>query len=105
VRPTDASGKVVEGIPLDALGPDGLFFSPQCFRDPTVVSLNGVVANVPAGNPLAGEPAKAVYAGIRYGADNTNTATGTLPPCGYQPSEIQTAYKFNQLFAKGLNGA
>lgn len=104
VRPVDSEGVAFQPIPLDSLGPDGLFFSPQCIRGNQTVNLSGVVANVPAGNPLAGQAATATYTGIRYGADNTNTATGTLPPCGYQPSELQTAYQFNQLFAAGLDG-
>src|SRR5205807_8934191 len=46
----------------------------------------------------------ASYAGNRYGADITNTAAGTLPSCGYQPSELQTAYGLSPLYASGLDG-
>jgi subtilase family serine protease len=46
----------------------------------------------------------ATYTGNRYGADITNTALGHLASCGYQPSEVQTAYNFNPLYAAGLDG-
>jgi subtilase family serine protease len=37
---------------------------------------------------------------------NTATYTGqTYGGCAYQPSELATAYNFNALYAKGLNGA
>jgi subtilase family serine protease len=104
VLPVDENGNAIAGTPLDQLGPNGLFFSGQCFRPAQTVTLNGVVANVPAGNPLAGDSATASYTGLRYGADITNTTVGTLPPCGYQPSEIQTAYELNQVYSQGLDG-
>lgn len=74
--------------------PAGGFFSAQCFREPEehAFTTNG-------GLPMAR------YAGNRYGADITNTAPGTLPPCGYQPSELQTAYGLTQVYAAGLDGA
>jgi len=88
----DANGNAAPPIPLDSLGANGLFVSPDCFRDPQTVNLSGVVANFPPGNPRASQQATATYNGAR------------LVQCGYQPSEIQKAYKFNQLFSEGLDG-
>jgi len=73
--------------------PNGAFFSAACFRSPQRVSLN-----------TSGALPAASYFGNRYGADITNTALGTLAPCGYQPSELQTAYNLNPLYAAGLDG-
>jgi len=46
----------------------------------------------------------ATYTGNRYGSDITNGNLGHLPPCGYQPSELHTAYNMNGLYANGLDG-
>ena len=71
--------------------PDGLVFSAQCFFPPTTESFSG-------------NGVSATYQGNRYG-----TALGTpapnAPPCGYQPSDIQTAYNLTPLYQHGLNGA
>jgi subtilase family serine protease len=87
------TGKPFPAAPLASM-PNGAFFSAQCFREPEHVSFttNG-------GLPTAS------YRGNRYGADITNTAFGTLAPCGYQPSDLQSAYGFNQLYAVGLDGS
>jgi subtilase family serine protease len=70
--------------------PDGLVFSAQCFFPPTTESFSG-------------NGVSATYQGNRYG-----TALGTpapnAPPCGYQPSDIQTAYNLTPLYQHGLNG-
>ena len=70
--------------------PDGLVFSGQCFFPPTTESFSG-------------NGVSATYQGNRYG-----TALGTpapnAPPCGYQPSDIQTAYNLTPLYQHGLNG-
>jgi subtilase family serine protease len=81
-----------QAIPI-ALLPNGYFFSAQCFREAQrqTFTTNG-------GSP------EASYFGNRYGADITNSALGTLAPCGYQPSELQTAYGLNSLYAAGLDG-
>jgi len=76
-----------------ALSPKGVFFSPQCIRPPEQVTFT-----------TGGALPVASYAGNRYGADIGNTALGTLPTCGYQPSELQTAYGLSQLYANGLDG-
>jgi subtilase family serine protease len=79
-------------VPLARLGPNGLFFEGQC--------LFGVQTHT-----FTGTGVSATYTGNRYGADINNTALGTLPPCGYQPSEMQTAYNMKALYATGLNGS
>jgi subtilase family serine protease len=90
-RPTDAEG--IGPLPL-ALGaqPSGLVFSAECFYAP--VTLN--FANSANGT-------SATYQGQRYGAP---IASGppNAPPCGYQPSDLQTAYDMMPLYRKGLNG-
>jgi subtilase family serine protease len=93
VRPIDPdTGKPFTGIPL-ASSPNGAFFSGQCFRQPEVHTFT-----------TGGGLPKATYVGNRYGADITNTAYGTLPPCGYSPAEVQKAYNLNGAYNKGLDG-
>jgi subtilase family serine protease len=87
VRPVDPdTGKPVPAVPLSA-APDGAFFSAGCFRPPQSVNFRN-----------DGALPKAIYFGNRYGADITNTAPGTWAPCGYQPSDIQTAYNLKGLY-------
>ena len=89
---TTAEAEDMDSQPL-LLGtqPDGLVFSAQCFYPPTTESFSG-------------NGVSATYQGNRYG-----TALGTpapnAPPCGYQPSDIQTAYNLTPLYQHGLNGA
>jgi len=75
-----------------AANPGGLLYSAGCFRAPQTVHFSST-------------DAVAVYSGNRYGQDNTNTTPGTLPSCGYQPSDIQTAYNLNRLYRNGLDGS
>jgi subtilase family serine protease len=89
-----ATGAPYAGVSTSGAGADGLFFSGQCLRPPEVVNFN-----------TAGTFPTATYFGNRYGADNSNTADGTLPPCGYDPAELQTAYGLNPLYNQGLAGA
>ncbi len=72
--------------------PNGLFFEGQCFRgtESHTFSSTGVTAT---------------YSGNRYGADISNTTLGHLAPCGYQPSEMQTAYNMLPLYKAGLDGS
>jgi len=91
-HPVDPDGKPFKPVPLAAV-PNGFFFSAQCFRAPEVQTFT----------TGGGLPA-AAYEGHRYGADITNQDFGSLPPCGYQPSEVQKAYKLDQLYAAGLDG-
>src|SRR5260370_1713493 len=74
-------------------GPSGLFFEGQCCRGVRTQTFT---------NPKAG--VTATYTGNRYGEDIANPTLGDLPPCGYQPSEAQTAYNLNPLYAAGLDG-
>jgi len=90
LRPFDPDGAGFAPAPL-AKTPHGAFFSPQCFRAPETERFSSATAT-------------AAYTGNRYGQDIANTATGTLPPCGYQPSEMQAAYDVAGLHALGLDG-
>src|ERR1700741_1504200 len=85
------TGEAYPAAPL-AAGPEGAFFAAQCFRppEPHTFETNG-------GLPSA------TYSGNRYGADITNSPPN-LPPCGYQPSELQTAYGLTAMYASGFDG-
>lgn len=90
MRQTNPDGSPISPIPLTS-GSNGLFFESQCFRGVQTVNFSG------GGNT-------ATYTGNRYGADITNTQLGHLASCGYQPSEVRTAYNFNPLYQAGLDG-
>ncbi|HUN93373.1 MAG TPA: S53 family peptidase [Burkholderiaceae bacterium] len=87
------TGKAVAALPL-TVSANGAFYSAQCLRDP-----QKQVFTTSGGLPVA------TYHGNRYGQDITNTALGSLPPCGYQPSDVQAAYGLDALYAKGLDGS
>lgn len=89
-RTSDAEGLPAKPLPLSAQS-NGLVFSAQCFYPPTTESFSGSGVN-------------ATYQGNRYGAAIGNTTPGTLAPCGYQPSDIQTAYNLTPLYQHGLDG-
>ncbi len=93
--PFGASGAAPAMIPLSS-APSGLFFDSQCFYPPETQTFppNATPSTVP----------QATYTGNRYGADITNTTLGQLAPCGYDPSELQTAYNMTPLYAQGLDG-
>ena len=90
---SNGEGLAPKILPLSALtgGPKGLVYSAQCFYSPTSVSFEGGGAS-------------ATYQGNLYGANINNSALGTLAPCGYQPSELQTAYNLTPLYQAGLDG-
>jgi len=90
VMPTSADGTVAPMVPLGS-GPNGLFFESQCLRSVETQTFSG------GGNTVS-------YTGNRFGADITNTALGHLAPCGFQPSEVQTAYGMGALYSAGLDG-
>lgn len=93
VRPVDPeTGAAFPAVPL-AAGPNGVFFEAQCFRKPEIRTFT----------TGGGLPA-AIYFGNRYGADITNTQPGTLPPCGYAPGELQTAYNLTGVYQAGFDG-
>jgi subtilase family serine protease len=90
-RTTDAEGMRPQPQPLTLSGqPNGLLFSAQCFYAPMSVNFSGGAAS-------------ASYQGNRYGAPITS-GPPNLPPCGYQPSDIQTAYNLTKLYQAGLTG-
>jgi subtilase family serine protease len=90
VLPADAEGQT---FPMGAVGssPNGLFFEGQGFRavETDIFKSGGTTAT---------------YTGNRYGAGISNTKLGHLPPCGYSPSELQTAYNLNSLYTAGFSG-
>jgi len=88
--PTDPNGVAFPATPLSSK-PNGLFFKGQCLRGVQTVTFH-------AGSTTA------IYTGNRYGSDITS-GFGHFPPCGYSPSELQTAYNMNPLYSAGLNGA
>jgi subtilase family serine protease len=75
-----------------ASSPSGAFFSAQC--------LYGTETH-----DFSTGTTSATYTGTRYGTDISNTALGTLSPCGYSPAEMQTAYNLNASYGAGFNGA
>jgi len=90
VRAVDPDGVASPPVPLGAV-PGGASFSAQCFRpaETHTFSANGVTAT---------------YTGNRYG-QNFDSPAPNLPTCGYQPSDIYTAYNLNPLYREGLNGS
>ncbi|MGH8258605.1 MAG: protease pro-enzyme activation domain-containing protein, partial [Steroidobacteraceae bacterium] len=80
---TNGEGAPFARVPLSE-APHGLLYSAQCFRAPQRVTFTSADAT-------------ATYFGNRYGQDIGNAAFGTLPPCGYQPSDVWTAYGLNAL--------
>jgi subtilase family serine protease len=92
VKPSDGEGMKAKPIPLKSAGADGLIFAAQCFYPPTTLSFSG-------------DGATAFYSGTVYGANINNTAAGTVAPCAYQPSDLQTAYNLTPLYKVGLDGS
>ncbi len=90
VRPSDGEGLKPMPIPLAAKS-NGLLYAAQCFYPPTSVSFSG-------------NGATASYEGRVYGANINNSTPGTFAPCGYQPSDLQTAYNLTPLYNAGLDG-
>ena len=85
----DAEGIRAQPVPFNARS-NGLFFSAQCFYPPTTESFS--VSGV-----------SATYSGNRYGAAITDGPPNAAP-CGYQPSDLQTAYNLTPLYNHGLDG-
>ena len=85
----EAEGLPAQPIPFNAQS-NGLFFSAQCFYGTTTES-------------FAGGGVSATYTGNRYGAPITN-GPPNLAPCGYQPSDLYTAYNLTPLYQRGLDG-
>ena len=93
LRPVDPdTGKPYKSVPLASAGPNGLFFSGNCLR-----SAQTHTFKTAGGNP------RATYTGNRYGSDITS-GVGNLPPCGYDPAEVQSAYGLKALHKAGWTG-
>ena len=90
VRALDSARAPVR--PSLTANPGGLVFSAGCIRPPQTVRFSSTDAT-------------AVYSGNRFGQDIDNSAQGTLPPCGYQPSDLHSAYNLNRLYRSGLDGS
>ena len=90
-RQTDAEGMRAQPVPLNAQS-NGLFFSAQCFYPPASLNFSDPANGITA-----------TYQGNRYGAPITN-GPPNASPCGYQPSDIQTAYNLTPLYHEGLTG-
>ena len=96
VQPVEPDGTPIPMTPLGS-SPNGTFFEGQCFR--------GVQTHTFPPNATPSTLPQATYTGNRFGANITNNTLGHLPPCGYQPSELQTAYNMKPLYAQGLDGS
>ncbi len=88
-RQTDAEGLPAQPRPLGAQA-NGLVFSAQCFYGTITESFS-------AGG------VSATYQGNRYGAA-ISSPPPNAPPCGYQPSDLQTAYNLTPLYQHHLDG-
>lgn len=75
-------------VPLAEAGPNGLFYSANCLRPQETDTFV-----TPGGGPNAS------YTGNRYGSA-INSKPPNLPPCGYNPSEVQTAYGLTDVYKK-----
>jgi len=96
IRPINPeTGQPFASVKPSSVGPDGLFFSANCFRPPKTVKFvtQGTTGKFP----------KATYSGNQYGSDITSPPPN-LPPCGYDPAELQGAYGLKPLYAHGLDG-
>ena len=94
VRPIDPdTGKAIPPIALSS-APNGVFFASDCFRAPQGQTFTTPGAALPI----------ATYAGNRFGSDVSNTALGTLAPCGYGALNMSTAYGLQDAFKAGLDG-
>jgi subtilase family serine protease len=88
---SDPDGKPFPARPLGKNRPAGVFFEGQAFRPPQTAMLSNATNT-------------ATYTGNRYGADITNNTLGHLPPQGYSPGEVRTAYGLNALYQAGFDG-
>lgn len=87
------TGKARPLIPISS-SPSGLFFASNCFRGVQSHLFRTAGAALPV----------ASYAGNRYGSDIKNTTPGTLPPCGYDPVNFNSAYGLPAAHKAGLDG-
>lgn len=96
VFPVDpATGKQFDPItlPKSGTGPaPSLFYENQCYRGVEIHTFT-----------TSGKMPIGYYKGNRYGAPITG-GPGHLPPCGYEPSAVQTAYGVSPLIGNGWDG-
>jgi subtilase family serine protease len=78
---------------LSGVTSDGIFYSGQCFPG-TATDVFTTGGALPFGT----------YTGNTYGQPVNGGGLGGLPPCGYDPAEIQTAYNLNGLYTEGFHG-
>ena len=90
-RASTPDGKPFPYRPLSKSSPSGTFFEAQALRPPETHTFHG-------------KGHTATYQGNRYGADITNTQPPHLPPQGYSPAEVRSAYGLNSVYAAGYDG-
>jgi len=92
VFPVDpGTGLEYQGQPLPPNGQ--IYYEYQCYRGTEVHSFT-----------TSGKFPVGYYSGNRYGADITN-GQGHLPPCGFEPTAMQTAYGLPAVYQSGLDGS
>jgi subtilase family serine protease len=92
VMAADLNAKTpLQGRPVKK--PGQIYWEYQCYRG-TEVHAFTTHGKVPA----------ALYTGNRYGADIDN-GQGHLPPCGFEPEAMQTAYGLKPVYQSGLDGS
>ena len=68
------------------------YFNPRCLRGTQTIHLK-----TPGGGPYE------IYSGTRYGG-NITAGPPNLPPCGYDSTQMQTAYGLKAVYQKGFLG-
>lgn len=93
-RPVDPDTGAALPAALFTKAMSGTQHNTVCFSDPETHQFTTSGAAQP----------QATYSGNRYGGDVTKPAPA-LPPCGYGPAEIQSAYGVDKLKEQGLDGS
>jgi|HubBroStandDraft_6_1064221.scaffolds.fasta_scaffold26254_3 subtilase family serine protease len=88
-----AKSPSVSNVKVGGVTSDGIFYSGQCFPGTGSYTFTTGGA-LPFGT----------YTGNNYGQPVNGGGLGSLPPCGYDPAEIQTAYNLNGLYGEGFSG-
>ena len=91
VFPVDTNMAQGQLVPL-ASGSGQLYYEYVCYRGTESHSFT-----------TNGKMPAALYSGNRYGGD-IHGGNGHLPPCGYEPNTLQTAYGLKPVYASGLDG-